>query len=151
MKNQYALIIVPEIPYPPKNGFHVRHCSIIDLISSDINCDLITINCNKKVSHIKSCQLLKDKLRIKDIKIFQNQYKSKKYASIIGLLKNKLPGSAFYDSKELKKFLKNYQNYNQYNFILILGGISMLQYGEKIQKKVSYGICAMILFWYIED
>ena len=69
MKKVHALIIVPEIPYPPKNGWHVRLCSIINLISSDIYCDIVAVAKNKELFTNKLYNLLRNELQIKKLKV----------------------------------------------------------------------------------
>jgi len=138
MKN-IILIVTPEIPYPPKNGWNVRHYQLIRALSSSLVCDVVSLTKDNRLCNTAVEDVNRKNLKVRQFKAVASWRRSKLLCAILSLITRRPLGSVLYDSKKLRRILKLKTSLERYDSCLILGGICMPQYARYI--------CANQMVW----
>ncbi|MFH1931756.1 MAG: glycosyltransferase family 4 protein [Pseudomonadota bacterium] len=142
MNGLKVLIAVPEVPYPPQDGWNVRHFSLIRALSSISTCDVVALTTDNKLCNTTNEKSIAQSLNVRQFTVIPNLRKSKALCGALGFITRRLPGSFFYYSKKFTCLLRQMSSTERYDAFLILGGISMAQYAKYISEaRIIWDMC----------
>jgi polysaccharide biosynthesis protein PslH len=128
------LILTPNIPYPPKDGWTIRHYQLIKSISSNITCDLITLKAPDKMNNKTDEETIRKALGVRRLDIVQLLYKSKFFCGFLSLLFQRPLGQCLFNSNKFASLISRITSVENYDACLILGDICMAQYARYVKS-----------------
>ena len=129
------LVVAPQIPFPTRNGWNLRHYQLIRAASSRFTCDLVALTGPEFFPDTARCNDIRKELNVRRLEVVTLRRNSKALRAVIGLVTGRPLGLWLYRSKRLAILLKRLTSEEKYGSCLILGDICMAQYAKYVGTK----------------
>lgn len=129
------LVVAPEIPFPTRNGWNLRHYQLIRAASSRFTCDLVALTAPELFPDAGRRDDIRKELNVRRLELVTMRNNSKAIRAGIALVTGLPLAFWLYRSKRLARLLKSMTSEETYESCLILGDICMAQYAKYVGTK----------------
>ncbi len=129
------LVVAPEIPFPTRNGWNLRHYQLIRAASSRFTCDLVALTAQELFPDAGRRDDIRKELNVRRLELVTMRKNSKALRAGIALVTGLPLAFWLYRSKRLARLLKRMTSEETYESCLILGDICMAQYAKHVGTK----------------
>lgn len=137
-----VLIVAPDIAFPTRDGWKLRHYQLIRAVSSRFICDLVSLAEPEWQPTVAELDFVRKELNVRRLEVVTRPQKSKVLLAIVGLFTWRPLGLWMYRSRHLASLLERMSSKESYDSCMILGDICMAQYARHVNaKRMVWDIC----------
>jgi glycosyltransferase involved in cell wall biosynthesis len=140
--NHNVLIVSPQVPSPPRDGWDVRNLGLIRAISSSLTCDLVALAPRGSSPDESALESVRVSLNLGRLITVKRPRVCKSLYGIVGIACGCPLGALLYRSRTLARVLEKLTSARRYDSCLILGDICMAQYAKYVTaRRVVWDLC----------